>query len=664
MQQLSKLPGTIATFYSYKGGVGRSMALANVAVLLAAWGYRTLIIDWDLEAPGLENFFKAYINIDEARAKQGLIDILSNAAVNEREKTQWQDCLLSIQIKNEDASLFTSDKLFMITSGRVDEDYYKKVRNFDFDDFYSNHNGGNIIERFRLEWKEKFDFVLIDSRTGVTDIGGVCTIQMPDLLVLLFTPTDQGFDGIRNVAAKVAESRLGLPEERMDLRTLPVPTRMVSSERDLHALWLRKFADGLADIYAPWKTEGLDTYEMLVQTKIPYSSFYSFGEGLPVVEEGVKDALRMGYYYEGLAALLAKQLSYPDIFLNDRQLFIRAAKDPDIQLGVKDVKSSYISAERNVKQKEAQLDSSLKEIENAKAKQKRSLWRAYLVAIITSSIAIAVFFWQRNPHVNQNLLTQHIKDSILKSHSVDTSRLVPTSIKKIDSLPVFKAIQAIGKPIGMDISSFNNVTDWQQLKNYGFNFILIRATSASKSPDTAFAGNWKKAGEYGLIRGAFHYFSNYLSAEDQAALFIKTAPLRSGDLPPIIDLNVLSGSFELDGKTNTDVLNMILRFLNLLEQHYRVKPIIYAKYQFAQVLAKDGRFFDYPLWIGIYGPNNKKGPAELLLSPRWPSGWKKWTFWQFTTEATIKGVVGRKGINLDLDQYNGTYEQLKGLTMP
>jgi MinD-like ATPase involved in chromosome partitioning or flagellar assembly len=49
--------GKVVTFYSYKGGVGRSMALANMAVILTRWGKRVLIVDWDLEAPGLEYFF-------------------------------------------------------------------------------------------------------------------------------------------------------------------------------------------------------------------------------------------------------------------------------------------------------------------------------------------------------------------------------------------------------------------------------------------------------------------------------------------------------------------------------------------------------------------------------------------------------------------------------
>ena len=49
--------GSVITFYSYKGGVGRSFALANVGVLLARWGFRVLCIDFDLEAPGLAHFF-------------------------------------------------------------------------------------------------------------------------------------------------------------------------------------------------------------------------------------------------------------------------------------------------------------------------------------------------------------------------------------------------------------------------------------------------------------------------------------------------------------------------------------------------------------------------------------------------------------------------------
>lgn len=65
--------GQVVTFYSYKGGVGRTMALANVATLLARWGYKTLLVDWDLEAPGLEFYFQDFVDIQQVVQQEGLV---------------------------------------------------------------------------------------------------------------------------------------------------------------------------------------------------------------------------------------------------------------------------------------------------------------------------------------------------------------------------------------------------------------------------------------------------------------------------------------------------------------------------------------------------------------------------------------------------------------
>jgi MinD-like ATPase involved in chromosome partitioning or flagellar assembly len=71
------MSGRIVTFYSYKGGSGRSMALANVAWILATHGKRVLAIDWDLEAPGLHRYFLPLLGGDpEAKKNDGLIDRL------------------------------------------------------------------------------------------------------------------------------------------------------------------------------------------------------------------------------------------------------------------------------------------------------------------------------------------------------------------------------------------------------------------------------------------------------------------------------------------------------------------------------------------------------------------------------------------------------------
>jgi len=56
--------GQVVTFYSYKGGTGRTMSLANVAWILAANGKRVLVVDWDLESPGLDRYFAPFIDAE------------------------------------------------------------------------------------------------------------------------------------------------------------------------------------------------------------------------------------------------------------------------------------------------------------------------------------------------------------------------------------------------------------------------------------------------------------------------------------------------------------------------------------------------------------------------------------------------------------------------
>src|SRR4051794_40846915 len=73
--------GTIVTFYSYKGGTGRSMALANVAWILASAGLRVLTLDWDLEAPGLHRFFAPFLDDRRLLESEGVIDWVLNFAI-------------------------------------------------------------------------------------------------------------------------------------------------------------------------------------------------------------------------------------------------------------------------------------------------------------------------------------------------------------------------------------------------------------------------------------------------------------------------------------------------------------------------------------------------------------------------------------------------------
>ena len=82
MHAAEQRDGTIVTFYSYKGGTGRTMALANVAWILASAGKKVLVVDWDLEAPGLHRYFAPFLLDKELTSSEGMIDFVSDFAVD------------------------------------------------------------------------------------------------------------------------------------------------------------------------------------------------------------------------------------------------------------------------------------------------------------------------------------------------------------------------------------------------------------------------------------------------------------------------------------------------------------------------------------------------------------------------------------------------------
>jgi hypothetical protein len=339
--------GQVVTFYSYKGGVGRTMALANVAVLLARWGYKTLIVDWDLEAPGLEYFFKDYLDAGAAAGREGIVDLLhsvSGEGGSSPKTLDWQNLLVSIQIPE------CRQPLHLLTAGRRGEGYFGKVRGFDVETFYAEKGGGLFIESLRDGWKRTYDFVLLDSRTGVTDIGGICTIQLPDFLVVLFTATKQGFDGAVDVARRAVEKRQELPVDRLRLVSVPLPSRFDSQvEFKISQAWLDNFTEGLAGVYADWlpkeANNEVNRRALLEATKIPYIPYFSFGEKLAVIEQGTTDPAGLGYAYETLAAMIANNLESVEQVLDNRAEFVRAASRSEAAAPKPEAKEEVVTVE-------------------------------------------------------------------------------------------------------------------------------------------------------------------------------------------------------------------------------------------------------------------------------------------------------------------------------
>jgi cellulose biosynthesis protein BcsQ len=208
---------SIVTFYSYKGGVGRSMALANVALELSKKGLNVMMVDWDLEAPGLERYFSNYITDANSYGK-GLLPLLREVT-----KNNFPDYVEYVW--HVDVSSYGSVSLMHSGREKDPDNYARNLENFDWKEFFSVNEGGAFLESLRQRWKEDFDIVLIDSRTGLSDSSGICTIFMPDILVPLFTANFQSLYGVRDIVRLAQEARQKLDVDRLPLTILPVPTR-------------------------------------------------------------------------------------------------------------------------------------------------------------------------------------------------------------------------------------------------------------------------------------------------------------------------------------------------------------------------------------------------------------------------------------------------------
>jgi cellulose biosynthesis protein BcsQ len=279
--------GQIITFYSYKGGTGRSMLLANVAWLLASNGRRVVAIDWDLEAPGLHRFFHPFLNDPELIDSEGVIDAViayaecAVGATSRQESTDWimHYANLNRYAVSLEWEFPEGGFLNLIPAGRQDTAYATRVNSFDWATFYNRLGGGPFLEAVKQRLHEDYDCILIDSRTGVSDTAAICTVQLPDDVVVCFTLNHQSISGASAIARDI-------PGERSkhggahSIRIWPVPTRVESTERDRldHARLAAQA--GFNRLLPPSQQQQPEAYWAAVE--IPYVPYYAYEEVLAV----------------------------------------------------------------------------------------------------------------------------------------------------------------------------------------------------------------------------------------------------------------------------------------------------------------------------------------------------------------------------------------------
>ena len=274
----------IYTFYSFKGGVGRSMALANVAESLRNLGVDVLIVDWDLEAPGLENYFEYHNNVIMERP--GVIDLLEDYKYNMAQPTDHSNIQpvenLLPNIRDYIIDLYpnqtkTNGSISLLHAGKrlgkEYESYAEQTNAFDWTGFYEKWNGEVFFEWLRTEFNQYAQVTLIDSRTGITEMGGVCTYQLADAVILFCAGNQQNIEGTYQIARNITRPEITEARQGREIDILVVPSRIEDRfELDHYDGFREKFEKKFKEFSSSSIPNGFWSL------RIPYIPYFAFTE--------------------------------------------------------------------------------------------------------------------------------------------------------------------------------------------------------------------------------------------------------------------------------------------------------------------------------------------------------------------------------------------------
>jgi lysozyme len=189
---------------------------------------------------------------------------------------------------------------------------------------------------------------------------------------------------------------------------------------------------------------------------------------------------------------------------------------------------------------------------------------------------------------------------------------------------------------GIDVSHHNGKIDWRKVQKMRFSdenlrleFCFLKATEGMNHSDREFERNWEQLGRLGVRRGAYHFFIPWREPRGQAKNFINSVKLQKGDFAPVLDIEQNSL------KADSQIVEELEIWLDIVQKHYGVKPIIYTNPNFYKKFIK-GNFDDYPLWIADYSKETLRGYGSGL-----------W-FWQHNQRGWCEGVKGTVDYNVFL----------------
>lgn len=296
--------GKVITLTSYRGGIGRTMAAANFAWMLACAGGRVLAVDWNIRAPRLAEFFYPFWPGSDLRKTPGVIDMLWEYVLEfyrpgpfNAEDLNWGK-VLSDKVFNLTWEFPRGGSLHVVNAGYFDT-YRVRADLFPYNDFFGELGGRAFVENARDYYLSHFDYVLIDAPPILEDVGGLCTQGLADTVAVCFTPF--GNEPEAAAAAFSHVQRVGTEHaafDRLRVSVVPVIMRTERGEAELHSAALEQIDNAFAPLVKAGRgTPGTFRWNELEVPHVPYYAYrqelaYFPAEGGSVLYESYGRVLR------------------------------------------------------------------------------------------------------------------------------------------------------------------------------------------------------------------------------------------------------------------------------------------------------------------------------------------------------------------------------------
>jgi lysozyme len=185
-----------------------------------------------------------------------------------------------------------------------------------------------------------------------------------------------------------------------------------------------------------------------------------------------------------------------------------------------------------------------------------------------------------------------------------------------------------GERYGIDVSHHQGEIDWRVVAADGIAFAYMKASEGGDFTDSRFDENWRRAGDAGVDRGAYHFFTLCRPGRDQARHFLSVAPPEPGALPPAVDLELAGNCSRRPPPTDVDT--ELRAFLDVVEATWDRQVIVYVRDDWESRYAI-GDELDRPLWS-----------FRFLRRPSSP----RWVIWQIHGFARVEGIRGGVDLNI------------------